>query len=154
MHDMAVTQERAVLFDASITVSLDKVLEGTFGSFDEAKPARIGLTPLGATSADEVRHRPSPSPERRTACRLPADVWPHAVPPSSDGSLASTRAQVQWFSLDAPLGVVHPLHAWDEGDDTVVWTPVCRTFDGGPAPENRAHMAEIVLDRRRGTAAG
>jgi len=88
------------------------VLQGDFGGFDEAKPARLGVTSLGATDASDM----------------------------------------QWFSLAEPLGIVHPLHAWDEGDVTVLWTPVCRSFDGSSAPSNSAHMAEIELNRRTGAA--
>ena len=50
---------------------------------------------------------------------------------------ATDASGVQWFSLAEPLGIVHPLHAWDEGDVTVLWAPVCRSFDGSAAPSNQ-----------------
>jgi 9-cis-epoxycarotenoid dioxygenase len=99
--------------DTSITVKTEDMLSGTFGSFDEARPARIGLAPL---------HR-------------------------------AEAAAVQWFTLDQPLGIVHPLAAWDEDDHTtVLWTPVCSAFDGGPSPQNEAFMREITLDKASGMA--
>eukprot|EP00966_Prymnesium_polylepis_P121734 2813792-Prymnesium_polylepis.1 len=48
MHDLAITEGCALLFDMSITVELDGVFNGNFGHFDGARRARIGVAPLTA----------------------------------------------------------------------------------------------------------
>ncbi|EOD22935.1 hypothetical protein EMIHUDRAFT_195386 [Emiliania huxleyi CCMP1516] len=49
MHDLAVTDHYALLFDMSITVGLNAVFSGTFGHFDDSRPV---VHPLNAWEED------------------------------------------------------------------------------------------------------
>jgi len=114
-HDMAITRSHALLFDTSIVVSMQDVLEGKFGGFDERRHARVGVLPLGGGGGGGGE---------------------------TGGEAADRKAA--WFNLGQPLGIVHPMHAWEEdgGQTIVLWTPVCSHFDGSSSPNNEAHMAE------------
>jgi carotenoid cleavage dioxygenase-like enzyme len=48
-----------------------------------------------------------------------------------DGDAVEVGAQVRWFASPEPFYVVHPMHAWDEGDDVVIIAPLGAALRAG-----------------------
>lgn len=73
---------------------------------------------------------------------------------------ASGPEDVRWFESPQPFYVVHPLHAWDEGEEVVIWAPLGSEMRPGKTidPEqviygadDQMRMSELRIDPVAGT---
>ena len=54
---------------------------------------------------------------------------------------ARSGEEARWFEAAQPFLVVHPLHAWEEGSEVVIWAPL-----GSATPEGERRGAEEVFN--------
>jgi len=65
----------------------------------------------------------------------------------------TSAADVRWFDTGIPGAIVHPLNAWQEGNEIVLWTPLCDNLiiDLDSNDINRFNMVEIRLNTEDGS---
>jgi 9-cis-epoxycarotenoid dioxygenase len=66
---------------------------------------------------------------------------------------ATSRDDVVWFDTGAPGGLVHPLNAWEDGnDEIVIWTPFCDNLELDLETDdiNVFNMVEFRLNTKTG----